>query len=232
MDPIALLVYLGATAAISGIFYLVASRKRRPIYGDDPRLQSGSIFRVSVLFSMAVGLLLSVFQSLSVDGLDLLGLATVALGSMVTYLLVVSVYTDHRHRMVDRVLLHWGLGIAVIFGVLRLIELQSEPLTVIFVVSILLSFAIMFVPSIGASDARAFMILFAVGIPVLGIELTWYVFLIGIALWLGYGILAAIRTRNFKVSIPLVPYILLPLALAPLVLTLSYGVPRLIEMLS
>lgn len=257
MDPLALLAYLGATAVVSGLFYLVATRRSReelrqmagsrlrraplylvaskdprPIYSDDPQLKSGPLFKIAALSATSAGLILSFFQSLSAGGLDLLGLSTVTLGSMVVFLLVVSIYTDHRHRMVDRVMLHWGLGIALVLGVLRLIEIQSEPLTVIYVVSILLSFAVIFAPSIGASDSRAFMILFAAGIPMLGLEVTWYVFLVGIALWLGYGIVAAIQSRNFKVSIPLVPYIFLPLAIAPLVLTVGYGVPRLIEILS
>ena len=134
--------------------------------------------------------------------------------------------------MADRILLRWAFGYALILGILRLIELQSEPKTVIFAVGILLSFAIMFVPSIGASDARAFMLLFAVGIPVLDVLYTYYVFLAGIGLWLAYGVISAIRNRNFKVSIPLVPYILLPLAVAPILLSLAYGIPPIIESLN
>lgn len=238
MDWIALLIYLGSgTLATAALFYSVASRKSRPVYEDatglkSERIQSKSIFRLAALISGVVGILLSVLQSFSSAGLDLLGFATVALTTMVSFLLVVFAYTDHVYRMADRVLLRWGLGMALAIGIPRLIEMQSEPKTVIYAVGILLSFAIMFVPSIGASDARAFMILFAVGIPILDITYTYYVFLVGIGLWLCYGIISAIRERSFKVSIPLVPYILLPLALAPLWLSLSFGVPRIIEVLS
>lgn len=232
MDWIAFLAYLGGSLAVSALFYGVAARRSRPVYEGDGRIASKSLFRLSALISASVGTVLAVLQSFSVTGLDLLGFATVGLTTMVTFLLVVSAYTDHRYRMVDRVLLRWGFWTAVTFGILRLIELQSEPKTVLYAVGILLSFAIMFMPSIGASDSRAFMILFAVGIPILDIAYTYYVFLVGIGLWLGYGIVAAIVKRSFKVSIPLVPYILLPLALAPVILSLIYGVPQIVSALS
>ena len=231
MDWIALLAYLAGTGAVAALFYGVANRKARPVYGEDTPLQSRSLFRLAVLISASVGVLLSVLQSFSAAGLDLLGFATVTLTTMVTFLLVVFAYTDHRHRMADRVLLRWGIGLALVLGILRLIEMQSEPKTVLFVVAILISFAVMFVPSIGASDARAFVLLFAVGIPTLDIIYTYYAFLAGLALWLLYGIVSAIRNRSFKVSIPLVPYILLPLAVAPVMLSLAFGVPRILEVL-
>lgn len=231
MDWIAFLAYLAGTGAVAALFHRVASRKARPVYGEDTPLQSRALFRLAVLISAAVGVLLSVLQSFSLAGLDLLGFATVSLTTMVVFLLVVFAYTDHRHRMADRVLLRWGIGLALILGVLRLIEIQSEPKTVLYVVAILLSFALMFVPSIGASDSRAFVLLFAVGIPIIDLTYTYYSFLVGLALWLLYGIVSAIRTRSFKVSIPLVPYILLPLAVAPIVLSLAFGIPRIIETL-
>lgn len=237
MDPLALLAYLVGTLLTVALFYRVAVRKSRPVYETSEgirskRIESGSIFRLAGAVAGAVGVLLSVIQSFSSAGLDLLGFATVTLTAMVTFLLVVFSYTDHIYRMADRVLLRWGFGMALILGVLRLIELQIESTTVIYAVGILLSFAIMFVPSIGASDARSFMLLFAVGIPVLGVLYTYYAFLVGIGLWLAYGIVSAIANRSFKVSIPLVPYILLPLAIGPIVLSLVYGVPPIIEALT
>lgn len=231
MDWIALLAYLGGTAVTAALFYFVGSRKSRRIYGDDRWIQSKRLYRLAALVSGSVGILLSVLQSFSLSGLDLFGFATVTLTVMVSSLLVVFAYTDHRYRMADRVLLRWGMGMAFLIGGLRLIELQSEPRTVIFLMGILLSFAVMFVPSIGASDSRAFVLLFAVGVPTLDMLYTYYVFVAGIALWLLYGIAEVIRTRKFKVSIPLVPYILLPLTLAPIWLSLSYGIPRIIEVL-
>lgn len=232
MDWIALLAYLGGTIATAALFYAVAGRRNRPIYGDDSRLSSKSIFKLAFLLAGAVGVLLSVLQSLALSGLDLLGFATVTLTTMVSFLLVVFAYTDHRFRSADRVLLHWAIGVAIGIGILRLLEMQSEPKTVLFIFGILVSFSLMFVPSLGASDARAFILLFAVGIPTLDIIYTWYVFLAGIVLWLAYGIGSAIAKRSMKVSIPLVPYILLPLAVAPIFISVIYGVPRIIELLS
>lgn len=237
MDPFALLAYLCGTLLTVALFYRVAIRKSRPIYRtsegvESRRIESGSIFKLAAIISGSVGILLAILQSFSSAGLDLLGFATVSLTAMVAFLLVVFSYTDHIYRMADRVLLRWALGIAVILGVPRLIELQSESTTVIYAVSIMLSFAIMFVPSIGASDARSFMLLFAVGIPVLGVLYTYYAFLVGIGLWLAYGIISAIANRSFKVSIPLVPYILLPLTIGPILISLIYGVPHIIEVLS
>lgn len=232
MDWIALLAYLEGTFTIATLFYSVAGRRTRPIYESDERLRSKSIFKLAFLVASAVGLILSVLQSFSTGGLDLLGFAVVSLTTMVSFLLVVFAYTDHLFRNADRVLLHWAIGVAIGFGILRLMEMQSEPKTVLFIFAILISFSLMFVPSLGASDARAFVLLFAVGIPTLDIIYTWYVFLAGITLWLAYGVGSAIAKRSMKVSIPLVPYILLPLTVAPILLSLIYGVPRIIEVLS
>ena len=232
MDPIALLTYLGGAFLTVGLFYAVAKRKSRPVYGDDPYLQGVKLFRLACWIALPVGILLSFLQSLAVTGLDLVGFSTVVLTTMVTYLLVIFAYTDHRHRMADRVLLHWAIGLGLALAIPRLIELQSEPTAVIFVFSVLMSFAVMFVPSMGASDARSFMLLFIVGLPTLGIMPTYYTFVVGIVLWLLYGIVFAIRQRSFKVSIPLVPYILLPLAAAPIIISLSLGVPRFLSVLS
>ena len=226
MDWIALIVYVASALGAATLFYFVGARPSRVAYEDDPRIQSKSLFRISWLIAAATGLLLSVLQSFA--GLDLLGFTTVALTTVVVFLLSVSAYTDHRYRMMDRVLLRWGLLVAIAIGIFRLIEIQSEPVTVLYAVSILLSFAVMFVPSIGASDSRAFMILFAAGIPMLGVEDTYYVFLLGIALWLIYGLVSAVKNRSFKVSIPLVPYILAPLAVMPVAYTVYYGVGSLI----
>lgn len=231
MNLLALLVYIAVTVGTAALFYCVAARRSRPIYEHSERLQSKSIFRLAAGLSAAVGLLLALVQSFSSTGLDLLGLATVSLTTMLVFILVVSVYTDHAYRMVDRVLLTWGLGLAVALGAMRLFELQSEPITVLYIVSILFSFAAIFVPSLGASDSRAYMILFAAGIPTVGIMYTYYAFLVGIALWILYGVTAAIVTRSFVVSIPLVPYILLPIALAPVLLSLFHGVPRVVAAL-
>lgn len=232
MDWIALLVYIGVALATPALFYALAARPNRPIYGEDSRIQSKSLFRLAALIGAVGGVILAVLQSFSSLGLDLVGTATVSLGSMVIFLLVVTAYTDHLYRLADRHLLHGALGLSLIFGIFYLIELQSESITVLYVVAILLSLATMFVPSLGASDSRVFMILFAMGIPVLGVMITYQVFLVGIALWLLYGVVFAIRHRSFKVSIPLVPYILLPLAVAPLWLSMSHGIPRIIEILT
>jgi len=232
LDWIAFLAYLAGTFATAALFYGVAGRKSRPVYEDDSRLKSKSIFKTAFLIAGAVGVLLSLLQSFALGGLDLLGFAIVSLTTMVSFLLVVFAYTDHRFRSADRVLLHWAIGVAIGIGVLRLIEMQSEPKTVLFIFGILISFSLLFVPSLGASDARAFILLFAVGIPTLDIIYTWYVFVAGIVLWLAYGIGAAIVKRSMKVSIPLVPYILLPLTVAPILISVIYGVPRIIEVLS
>lgn len=232
MDWIALLAYVGVALAIPALFYALGARSNRPIYSDDKRIQSKSLFRLAALVGAIGGLILAVIQSFSLTGLDLVGAATVSLGSMVLFLLVVTAYTDHLYRLADRHLLHGALGLSLIFGIFFLIELQSESITVLYVVAILLSLATMFVPSLGASDSRAFMILFAMGIPVLGVMTTYHVFLVGIVLWLLYGVVFAIRHRSFKVSIPLVPYIFLPLAVAPFWLSFSQGIPRIIEVLN
>lgn len=233
MNILALLVYLLVTSATVTLFYRVAARRSRPIYGKgDQRLESKSLFRLAVKISAPIGALLSLIQSFAITGLDLLGLSTVALTTAVAFLLVVFAYTDHRYRKADRTLLHWAIGLALVLGIPRLIEMQSEPAAVLFVFGALISFSLMFVPGLGPSDARAFVLIVTAGIPTLGLVPTYQVLISGVGIWLIYGIVASIRARSTKASIPLVPYILLPFVVVSLWLSLSYGVPQIINMLS
>lgn len=231
MNALALLSYLVTTVATVGFIYLISTRKSRPIYNDDPRLEGKSFYQLCAMIALGIGVFLSLLQSFSNSGIDIYGVCVVSLTSVVSFVLAVSVYTDHKHRQVDRVMLRGALGLALSLGITRLIELGSEPYAVLYAVGILLSFAIMFVPSIGASDSRAFMLLFAAGIPVLDPMFTYYAFLLGIGLWITYGIISAIRERKFNVSIPMVPYILFPFVAISIGLSVYYGGPTVLESL-
>lgn len=197
--------------------------------GKDTRLTSKFLYRLSVIISVSIGLLLSIVESFRPYGVDLLGTGTVSLTVAVTFLIVVSFYTDHKYRNVDRVLLRVVILFAIILGSLRMFEIYSEPITVVYIVAILLAFSSMFIPSLGASDSRAYIIVAAISIPFLGLNIAYYVFVAGIVLWLGYGVITAVKNRTLKVSIPMVPYILLPLVLATVVTSLLYGIPNMIE---
>lgn len=231
MSVLSFLAYLGTTVATVGFIYAVSTRKSRPIYNDDPRLEGTSFYKLCAVIALGIGVLISFIHSFSNVGMDVFGFCSVSLTSLVAFVLAVSVYTDHKHRQVDRVMLRGALALALIFGIARLIELGSEPYAVLYAVGILLSFAIMFVPSIGASDSRAFMLLFAAGIPVLEPMVTYYAFLAGIGLWIAYGIGSAIRQRKFNVSIPMVPYILFPFVALSVGLSVFYGGPAVLESL-
>lgn len=231
MNVFSLLAYLGTTVATVGFIYLVSARKSRPIYNDDPRLEGKSFYKLCAAIALGIGALLSLIHSFTNTGMDIFGFCAVSLTSLVTFVLAISIYTDHKHRSVDRVMLRGALILAITFGIVRLIELGSEPFAVLYAVGILLSFAIMFVPSIGASDSRAFMLLFAAGIPVLEPMFTYYAFLGGIGLWLAYGIGSVIKQRKLNVSIPMVPYILFPFVALSVGLSIVYGGPAVLESL-
>lgn len=231
MNVLALLAYLVTTVATVGFIYLISARKSRPIYNDDPRLEGKPFYRLCAAIALGIGAFLSFINSFSSGGMDIFGFCVVSLTPLVSFVLAVSVYTDHKHRQVDRVMLRGALALSLALGTARLIDLGSEPYAVLYVVGILLSFAIMFVPSIGASDSRAFMLLFAAGIPVLDPIFTYYAFLLGIGLWIAYGIVSAIRERKFNVSIPMVPYILFPFVVISIGLSVYYGGSTVLESL-
>lgn len=232
MDALSLLGYSVTTVAIVFLIYCVSVRKSRPIYNDsDPLITGKYLYKLAAVISIAIGLLLSFILSFNVDSGALFNYSTVALTSLIAFLTVVAFYTDHKYRMFDRVILRIALFVALAFGIANLIQINSEPITVLYAIGIMLSFSIMFVPAIGASDSRAFMVLFAAGIPVLEPVYTYYAFAASVALIIGYGTVSAIRNRTFNVSIPLIPYILLPFSLLSLALNLIHGVPAVLESL-
>lgn len=194
-------------------------------------MDSKRLYRIAFYVSAVIGLFLSVVESFSKTGFDLLGAGLVSLTSAISFLVVVSFYTDHKYRNVDRVLLRAALIPALILGAVRMAEIQIEPLIVLYIVGLLIAFSTMFAPTLGASDSRAYVLAVAFAMPFLGHTLTYYILIAGTALWIGYGVVYAIKNRTTKVSIPMVPYILLPLAATPIVSSAFYGVPRMIEVL-
>lgn len=214
MDLISFLSYGAAAIVSAAALYGVAARRRRPIYEGSNPAADGIAFRVSAIVGTLLGLFIASMESMAPGGLELLGFARSSLGAMVAFLVALSFYTDHRYRKVDRVVLRVAILASIGFGIPRLIEMNTEAFVVLYIVSILIALATMFVPSMGDSDARAFVLLFAAGIPTLGVLYTYYAFLVGIGLWLAYGLVVAAKKRTTKVSIPMVPYILTPLAIA------------------
>lgn len=192
-------------------------------------MDSKKLYRVAFYASMAIGLILSLIESFHESGFDLLGAGIVSLTSATVFLVVVAFYTDHKYRKVDRVLLRAALVPALILGSLRMAEIQVEPLIVLYIVSLLIAFSTMFAPTLGASDSRAYVLAVAFAMPFLGYITTYYILIAGTALWIGYGVVYAIKNKTTKVSIPMVPYILLPLAVAPVSLSLIYGLPHMIS---
>lgn len=215
MELIPLFSYGAAAALSAAALYGVAARKRRPIYEGSDAATDRTAFRVSAAIGLLLGLFIAAMESMATaGGLELLGFARASLGAMAAFLVALSFYTDHRYRKVDRVVLRVAILTAIGFGIPRLIEMNTEAFVVLYIVSILIALATMFVPSMGDSDARAFVLLFAAGIPTLGVLYAYYSFLVGIGLWLAYGLVMAVKKRTTKVSIPMVPYILTPLAIA------------------
>lgn len=216
--------YLLAIATIACTLLFTATRKKSPIYEGTTRESLTSNAKKAFGGSVLIGALVALVQVFSPAGVTLYSVALVANSVIATFVLIVSWYTDFTSRRVDRVMLRTALAMSVALGALLLWELQSESFTVLYIVLLLLSFCVMFAPTIGASDARALMLLFGIGVPLYGSILTYYTFLGAVALILLYGVVSVIRTRNSKVSIPLVPCMIAPVVAALIYVSIEHAV--------
>lgn len=205
-------LYLLAAAVSLGVVYAVTTRKNRPIYGDDPVLADTKRFKLYAVISLAVSAVVNLifFAKNGLFDFNFFNLSTVSLIAVVTFVMLVSFYTDPKYRKVDRFMLRAAIAVAVIFGIAQLIVVKDEVLWVSYVAGVLIFSSLVFIPNLGASDVRALALIFAAGVPAFGLIFTYYALIGSVVLWLGYGIFKVIKEKTTKVSIPMVPYVLAP----------------------
>lgn len=208
--------------AVLPILLLAFSWKVRPVWLQESDLQPkwSKILIQSTAISYLVGMIVF-FLSRGIEAPNLIISPSnlfVAMSMLVSFPILQSIYTDFKHRLVDRFILWATTGLALIFGTYSLYETAQS--SYIMLISYFMLFAIasviLYVPAIGKSDGRAFQLLIATVFPVTifsGITTSMILFLVAIVI---YGIGVSIKEKDFtimlkkRISMPMVPLILIP----------------------
>lgn len=176
----------------------------------------------------ASALIASILLALGVSGLSLYGnihwatgMALASATALLTYTLVQTFYTDPVNRKADRgtLMLAWGLAlpVSITYYVTHLEYLGWYEFGG-WIGAVIIGFFMIYAPGFGASDGRAFALVAATAIPAIGFMGLVY----GFILYMVIGVIGVtfimkrhkIRLIELnKISIPAVPYILLPFAI-------------------
>lgn len=179
------------------ILHTVALRPARPSFNNPVVLHTSA--GLSLLVSCAHVLLQSSAYILSS-----------AVLAVLTYIGAYSVYSDCKYRRVDRQVLRAGLVLVAVFSIVFYVQNPVEHKIVATLVAFFIAASTFFVPSLGASDTRAFVLVSVAG----SVFLSWGVFyagLIAVSVSVVVGcIFLAIKNRSLKVNVPLVPFIVFP----------------------
>lgn len=130
---------------------------------------------------------------------------------VVTLVFMYSLITDLQIRLVDRRIMNWAMLASAVTSVAWLVSYWS-PLTAITaaVVWFLGALAYLFLPSLGASDARALMLIGIAAVPPVGYFGFMWGTILASMLFIVVGFGTAILKRRMKISIPAVPILLGP----------------------
>lgn len=178
------------------------------------------------LLSLFVSVVLSLitFFMLSAYMIEFRSVATLS-SAILSFVTVQTFFTDFAHRRADRRVLRIANLLSLVTGYWFLNTYDKSNL-IFYAVFAIAATAVLFVKSVGDSDARALQLVVLSGLPVIGIfgmQLGIIGFLI---LTLTYGAVVAIKSRSFKIlltkktSIPAVPLIVAPFAVLVLFLPL------------
>lgn len=136
--------------------------------------------------------------------------------SILAYLLTQTIFTDFKQRYADRRILNIGSIVSVGLGLVFVNSYNSYPNLVLYIIMLILCLMILFIPSIGESDARALTVTFATSYPIVGMEGVQLAMILFVLFLLGYLIYLSFKEKSFKkaltssVSTPMVPFIILP----------------------
>lgn len=180
---------------------------------------------LSLLISVISALI--TFFTLSAYMIEFRSVATLS-SAILSFITVQTFFTDFAHRRADRRVLRVANILSLVVGYWFLNTYDKSNL-IFYAVFAISATAVLFVQSIGDSDARALQLVVLSALPVIGIfgmQLGIVGFLI---LTLAYGVAVAIKSRSFKsllakkTSIPAVPLIVAPFAILVLLLPVLPG---------
>lgn len=121
---------------------------------------------------------------------------------------IVSSYTDFKFRKVDRNLIRFAILILFWLGIAYGLVSGDTVIVAMVIISMAISGALLFIPSLGASDVRAFAVMLIASFATLSPNHAVWVAAIGMGAGVAYGMFMAVKSRSTKVSIPLVPFLM------------------------
>lgn len=124
--------------------------------------------------------------------------------SLLSYITVVSTYTDFKYRLVDRFSLYFLIFISSILALFSFSSL-NEPNRVLFICLTLFSASTIFLPLFGASDGRMLLIGTLLVYPIGELKYFLVALIITSIIAILYGIVIKINSKVKKVSLPAVP---------------------------
>jgi len=223
MEPMvleSLLIFAASLLIPAGL--LILSLKRKPVWVPEGPLAPfwSKLNYFSFGLSALVSALVVIFYkdyAFTFKGLVALTVAPYA------YIFLQTLFTDFKQRLADRRILNISIVFSAILGIIFLNH-YNYPDLVNFVLFFIFTAILFFIPSIGESDTRALALTLSVAYPIIGLTGIKLALILFFPLLISYFIYLAIKNKNFKaafaarVSIPMVPFIILP----ALLLVVSY----------
>lgn len=220
------LIVPAVSLALPIVLYIFVTRMRIPEWAGEVQWGRANL----------QSLWLSVLLSLVVSALSFYGnvhwatgMALASATALLMYTLVQSFYTDPKIRKADRgtLMLAWALAIpvSITYYVTHLEHLGWYEFGG-WIAAVIFGLIIIYAPGFGASDGRSFALVAATAIPAIGFMGLVYGFLLYMVIGLTYIIIASKKqglgiTQINTISIPAVPYIILPFAILTLYTVVS-----------
>lgn len=212
-------VLLGAAVAV--LLYL-HSVVFKPVWADDLKTDWKTINNISV-FPTLLMIWVTFFIFRDLDFWLVTG-ATVSIAAL-TYCFTQSAFTDPQVRSVDRRVLYLAMVPPLGVHGYLLTRVEGNPELILWIVLIMASAALVFLPLMGPSDGRALLLASIAAFPILGINWFTYALFGFVAGLLLYNLILAIYRRKtlgvpilksfaMKTSFPAVPFILFPFVVA------------------
>ena len=139
--------------------------------------------------------------------------------SLLGFISVQSGWTDFRFRKADRWVLRVALVVSALSSGTYMFAYRSETDLWLWLLIVLVSLVVFLIPAVGKSDARVITLVCVAALPVTGLWVFQFGFLLVAALSIIYSMVTAPKgssikeTLTRKVSVPMVPLIAAPFAL-------------------
>lgn len=210
-----------ASAAPSLILLLVSLIRTPEWISGSGTLQ---IWRRTSVLASATGFVLATCFSILVLITHTMAILPVAVltsisTSLLGFVSVQSGWTDFRFRKVDRWVLRAALVISALSSGMYMFAYRNETDLWLWFLIVLVSLVVFLIPAVGKSDARVITLVCMAALPVTGLWVFQFGFLLVAALSIIYSMVTAPKgssikdTLTRKVSVPMVPLIVAPFTL-------------------